>query len=80
MGDKTKGWLIGLIAGTISGGVGGVLTGFAAIGIDPDHFNLAAGLGFHNLLKIVGAACAINAFIATAAFLKKSPLPGVTEN
>jgi hypothetical protein len=80
MSDKTKGWLTGLTAGFISGGAGGVLLGFAAMGIDPEHFNMAANLGFHNLLKLVGAAMLINAIIATAAFLKKSPLPGVTEN
>ncbi|HUJ93414.1 MAG TPA: hypothetical protein VLW46_00465 [Candidatus Bathyarchaeia archaeon] len=28
-------WLKGLIAAAVSGGAGGILTGFAAVGIDP---------------------------------------------
>ena len=36
-------WLRGMLAAVISGGANGVITGFAAIGIDPTHFNLAAG-------------------------------------
>ena len=33
------------MAAAISGASGGVLTGFAAAGIDPQHFNLQAGIG-----------------------------------
>ncbi|HEV2195044.1 MAG TPA: hypothetical protein VGR55_05660 [Candidatus Acidoferrum sp.] len=38
-------WLEGLHAAAVSGGAGGVLTDFAAVGIDPQHFNLQAGIG-----------------------------------
>ena len=33
-------WIKGIAAAAISGGANGVVTGFAAIGIDPNHFNL----------------------------------------
>ncbi len=66
-------WLKGLIAAAISGGAGGVLTGFAAVGIDPQHFNLQAGIGA--TLRIATAAALINAIIGVAAYLQKSPLP-----
>lgn len=65
-------WLKGLLAAAISGGAGGVLTGFAAVGIDPQHFNLQTGIGA--TLRIAAAAV-INAVIGVAAYLQKSPLP-----
>jgi hypothetical protein len=66
-------WLKGLLAAAISGGAGGVLTGFAAVGIDPQHFNLQSGIGA--TLRIGAAAALINAVIGVAAYLQKSPLP-----
>jgi hypothetical protein len=66
-------WLRGLMAAAISGGAGGVLTGFAAVGIDPQHFNLQTGMGA--TLRIAAAAALINAVIGVAAYLQKSPLP-----
>lgn len=66
-------WLKGLLAAAISGGSGGVLTGFAAVGIDPTHFNLQAGIGA--TFRIGMAAALINAVIGVAAYLQKSPLP-----
>jgi len=66
-------WLKGLIAAAISGAAGGVLTGFAAVGIDPAHFNLQAGVGA--TLRIGVAAALTNAVIGVAAYLQKSPLP-----
>jgi hypothetical protein len=66
-------WLRGVIAAAISGGAGGVLTGFAAVGIDPQHFNLQSGSGA--TLRIAAAAALINAVIGVAAYLQKSPLP-----
>ncbi len=66
-------WLKGIFAAAISGGSGGVLTGFAAVGIDPQHFNLQAGMGA--TFKIAVAAALINAVIGVAAYLQKSPLP-----
>ena len=66
-------WLKGIAAAAISGAAGGVLTGFAAVGIDPQHFNLQAGIG--DTFKIAVAAALINAVIGVAAYLQKSPLP-----
>ena len=66
-------WLKGIFAAAISGAAGGVLTGFAAVGIDPQHFNLQAGIG--STLRIGVAAAVINAVIGVAAYLQKSPLP-----
>ena len=66
-------WLKGLIAAAVSGGAGGIMTGFAAVGIDPQHFNLQSGSGA--TLRIAAAAALINAVIGVAAYLQKSPLP-----
>jgi hypothetical protein len=66
-------WLKGIVAAAVSGAAGGVLTGFAAVGIDPQHFNLQAGIGA--TLRIGAAAALINAVIGVAAYLQKSPLP-----
>ena len=63
-------WLRGIIAAAISGGAGGILTGFAAVGIDPQHFNLQAGLG--STMRIAVAAAAINSIIGVAAYLLSS--------
>jgi hypothetical protein len=66
-------WLKGMIAAAVSGAAGGVMTGLAALGIDPAHFNLQAGLG--QTARIGAAAAVINAVIGVAAYLQKSPLP-----
>ena len=39
-----KAWLKGIVAAAIAGGANGVITGFAAVGIDPQHLDLQAGL------------------------------------
>jgi len=66
-------WIKGIVAAAISGGAGGVLTGFAAVGIDPQHFNLQTGIGA--TMRIAVAAALINSVIGVAAYLQKSPLP-----
>jgi hypothetical protein len=66
-------WIKGIVAAAISGGAGGVLTGLAAVGIDPQHFNLQTGM--RATLHIGVAAALINAVIGVAAYLQKSPLP-----
>lgn len=66
-------WLKGILAAAVSGAAGGVLTGLAAAGIDPQHFNLQTGTGA--TLRIAAAAALINAVIGVAAYLQKSPLP-----
>ncbi len=71
--NRTEIWLKGMIAAAISGAAGGVLTGLAAVGIDPQHFNLQAGIG--STMQIAAAAALINAVIGVAAYLQKSPLP-----
>ncbi len=70
---KLELWLKGLAAAAISGGANGVVTGFAAIGIDPDHFNLAAGLS--HTLSIGGISAAISAVLGVALYLRQSPIP-----
>ena len=71
--NRLRIWLKGIFAAAISGAAGGVLTGFAAVGIDPQHFNLQAGIGA--TFRIGLAAALINAVIGVAAYLQKSPLP-----
>ena len=66
-------WLKGLVAAGIAGAANGVITGFAAVGIDPEHFNLQAGL--RSTLTIAGASALMSAIIAVAAYLKQSPVP-----
>jgi hypothetical protein len=66
-------WLKGLVAASISGAANGVVTGFAAIGIDPEKFNLAAGL--HHTLAIGGVSAALSGILGAAMYLKQSPLP-----
>lgn len=72
-------WIRGILAAAISGASGGMMTGLAAVGIDPAHFNLQAGAGA--TAKIASAAAFINGLIGVAAYLQKSPLPeNVTRN
>jgi hypothetical protein len=66
-------WAKGLAAASIAGAANGVITGFAAVGIDPNHFNLHAGLG--SPLAIAGVSAIMSALIGAAAYLKQSPLP-----
>ncbi len=70
---KVEVWAKGMLAAGISGAAGGVMTGLAAVGIDPGHFNLAAGMGA--TCRIGASAALINAVIGVAAYLQKSPLP-----
>ena len=71
--NRVELWLKGLLAAAISGAAGGVLTGLAAVGIDPQHFNLQSGIAA--TFRIGAAAAVINAVIGVAAYLQKSPLP-----
>jgi hypothetical protein len=66
-------WLKGLLAAAITGAANGIITGFAAVGIDPSHFNLAAGFG--NTISIASVSAGMSGIIAVAAYLKQSPLP-----
>jgi len=53
-----------------------VITGFAAVGIDPAHFNLQSGL--RSTLAIAGVSAVMSSIIGIAAYLKQSPLPKET--
>ena len=71
--SKWEMWLKGIAAAAIAAGANGVITGFAAVGIDPMHFNLQAGL--HSTLAIAGISAMMSSIIGVAAYLKQSPLP-----
>ena len=64
-------WLKGILAAGVSGAAGGVMTGLAAVEMDPAHFNLQAGMG----ATVSRRPALINAVIGVAAYLQKSPLP-----
>ena len=66
-------WLKGLAAAAIAGAANGVMTGFAAVGIDPAHFNLQSGL--KATLGIASVSALMSGIIGVAAYLKQSPLP-----
>ena len=71
--SRVEVWAKGLAAAAIAGAANGVITGFAAVGIDPSHFNLQAGL--KHTLGIAGVSAIMSALIGAAAYLKQSPLP-----
>ncbi len=66
-------WIKGILAAAIAGAANGIITGFAAVGIDPQKFNLQAGL--RATLAIAGVSAIMSAIIGVAAYLKQSPLP-----
>jgi hypothetical protein len=66
-------WLKGILAAAIAGGANGVITGFAAVGIDPAHFNLQSGI--RPTLAIAAVSAVMSSIIGVAAYLKQSPLP-----
>jgi hypothetical protein len=66
-------WWKGIAAAAIAGGSNGMITGLAAAGIDPGHFNLQSGL--RATLAVAGASALMSAAIGVAAYLKQSPLP-----
>lgn len=66
-------WTKGLLAACISGAANGVMTAFAAIGFDPSHFNLQAGIT--PTMEIAAVGSLFGAIIGVAAYLKQSPLP-----
>ena len=74
---KLEIWLKGILAAAVSGAAGGVMTGLAAVGIDPQHFNLRSGMG--ETLRIGAAAALINGVIGVSAYLQKSPMPDCSD-
>lgn len=65
-------WFKALLRALIVGGAGGIVNGFAAIGIDPQHFNFVE---WHALAKMAIASAVVNAILGVAMYLQKSPLP-----
>lgn len=70
-------WAKGLLAAAIAGAANGVITGFAAVGIDPQHFNLQAGIKPTMAIAVVSAL--MSGIIGVAAYLKQSPLPATND-
>jgi len=66
-------WLYGVVAAFIGGGSSAITSGLAAIGIDPDHFNLNNGL--RHTATLAGTVFVVSGGISAFAFLKQSPLP-----
>jgi hypothetical protein len=66
-------WIKGLAAAAISGAANGVITGFAAVGIDPQRFNLQSGI--KPTLTLASVSAMMSALVGTSAYLKQSPLP-----
>lgn len=75
--NKLQIWLKGIFAAAVSGSAGGVMTGLAAVGIDPQHYNLQSGSG--QTLRIGAAAAVINGVIGVSAYLQKSPMPDCSD-
>jgi hypothetical protein len=76
--DVWEAWVKGVVAAAIAGSANGIITGFAAVGIDPSHFNLQSGL--HATLSIAMISAAMSGIIGVAAYLKQSPLPPDTDD
>jgi hypothetical protein len=66
-------WLHGLVGAFIGGAAGAVSSGFGSMIVDPEHFNLSAGLG--HTMELMGTVAFINGIITAAAYLKQSPVP-----
>jgi hypothetical protein len=66
-------WLVGIWRAIITGGTGGVISGFASMGIDPEHFNLTTGLG--HVFRLAGIMFVAMAFVHLVLFLNTHPAP-----
>src|SRR2546425_10100321 len=73
---RLEAWLYGLGAAFVGGGSGSVTSWLASMGIDPQHFNLGAGL--HATLQLMGATFVVNGILAAMLYLKQSPLPALS--
>lgn len=71
--EKLHVWLRGVASAAISGGSGGVVMGFAAMGIAPESFNFDGGMA--KTMQLVGFAAVVSAVLGVANYLKQSPLP-----
>lgn len=68
MTSTTKIWIEGLLAAAIGGGANAITVNL----IDPVNFSLAAHAGKLASVAVVGAV------LSVAAYLKKSPIPGAS--
>ena len=68
MASTTKIWIEGLLAAAIGGGANAVTVNL----IDPVNFSLSAHAGKLASVAVVGAV------LYVAAYLKKSPIPGTS--
>ena len=71
--NSQKVWFRGLLAAAISGAANGIVTGFAAIGVAPEQFNLTQGVG--KTFILAGVSALMSAVLGLAMYLKQSPLP-----
>jgi len=67
--EKLIGWLLGLLSAGISGGASAI----TVVVVDPNNFNLQAGL------KNLASVFVVQALIGMALYLKQSPLPVPTD-
>lgn len=70
--SKVRTWFCSLASAGISGIGGGIINGFAAMQIAPDHFNWQDP---QKLVQMVLASTICTAVIGVAMFLRQSPLP-----
>jgi hypothetical protein len=73
MTHNTRLWIRSILAAIISGGAGGIVTAFSAIGIAPEVFNMTQGIG--KTMQIGLLAMGFHGLLGVALFLQKSPLP-----
>lgn len=66
-------WFLGIMRSTIQGGAGGVIAGLLSMGIDPQHFNLTAGLS--HVLEMVGGMFVLQGIFALCTFLQTHGAP-----
>lgn len=68
-----QGWLLGIMGAFVSGGAGAVSSGFSTILVDPEHFNIHAGLG--HLLEVMLATFVFSGIVSLAKYLQQHPVP-----
>lgn len=66
-------WVIGILRSVNAGGANGVLSGLVSMGIDPAHFNLAAGLT--HTLKMMGGMFVLSSIVGMFVFLQTHGAP-----
>lgn len=75
MTAKTEHWLYGLGSAMIGGGSAAVVSGFTAMGFDPEKFNLTNSSGIIHLLGLTAVNFFFSGILSAFFYLKQSPLP-----